>query len=31
MYNPQLETFIVVADMGSFNKAQRRFISRRRL
>ena len=21
MYNPQLETFIVVADMGSFNKA----------
>lgn len=23
MYNPQLETFIVVADMGSFNKAAR--------
>lgn len=30
MYNLQLETFIVVADLGSFNKRRKRFISHRR-
>lgn len=27
MYNPQLETFIRVADAGSFNKAEESYIT----